>query len=65
MLTPTGSQEFIKSGRPLLLGSGIPESVLDEIERNARQELDEGRTPHYIRCQYVYARRKQQLPPPP
>lgn len=58
-------QEFIRSGRPLLLGSGMPETLLDEIEQNTRRELDEGRTPHYIRCEYVYARRKTHLPPPP
>jgi hypothetical protein len=52
----------MKSGRPLLLGSGMPEALLDEIEANARRELDEARTPHYIRCQYVYARKRPDMP---
>lgn len=49
---------FLLSGRPLLLGTGLPEQILDPIEEAARQELLEGRTPNYIRLEQVYARRR-------
>ncbi|KAF7303013.1 hypothetical protein MKEN_01264300 [Mycena kentingensis (nom. inval.)] len=29
---------FLKSGRPLLLGSGVPESIVDELQLNAEHE---------------------------
>ncbi|KAL1762531.1 S-adenosyl-L-methionine-dependent methyltransferase [Schizophyllum commune] len=54
--------EFMRSGRPLLLGSGMPEALLNQIEQNAIRELMEARTPVYIRCQYVYATRKHPQP---
>ncbi|TFY78398.1 hypothetical protein EWM64_g5617 [Hericium alpestre] len=49
---------FLKSGRPLLLGSGLAPAVVDELQRRAQRELDEARTVDYIRVEYVYARRK-------
>ena len=52
----------MRSGRPLLLGSGMPEALLNQIEQNAIRELMEARTPVYIRCQYVYATRKHPQP---
>ena len=60
--TDEGTQEFMRSGRPLLLGSGMPEALLNQIEQNAIRELMEARTPIYIRCQYVYATRKHPQP---
>jgi len=50
---------FLKSGRPLLLGSGVPESLVDEMQFKAERELKEARTCHYIRCQSVYATKRQ------
>ncbi|KAK0481523.1 S-adenosyl-L-methionine-dependent methyltransferase [Armillaria novae-zelandiae] len=50
---------FLKSGRPLLLGSGVPEQIVNELETNAYKELMEGNTRHYIRVQCVYAHKRQ------
>jgi len=50
---------FLKSGRPLLLGSGVPEAVVDELQRNATTELKEASSPEYIRLQRIYARKKR------
>ncbi|KAI0068004.1 hypothetical protein BV25DRAFT_1875105 [Artomyces pyxidatus] len=49
---------FLKSGRPLLLGSGLPESLVDELQHRAHQELKEARTETYIRVENVYARKR-------
>ncbi|KAJ7070618.1 hypothetical protein C8F01DRAFT_1107088 [Mycena amicta] len=49
---------FLKSGRPLLLGSGVPESIVDELQFNAERELHDAALPQYIRCQSVYCRKK-------
>jgi len=49
---------FLQSGRPLLLGNGIPEAEVDELEENARNELMEARVPTYIRVENVYARKR-------
>ncbi|OBZ79387.1 hypothetical protein A0H81_01267 [Grifola frondosa] len=51
---------FLKSGRPLLLGNGMQESVLDDIEERARRELLECRCRTYIRVEHVYARKRLQ-----
>ncbi|VDB91586.1 unnamed protein product [Peniophora sp. CBMAI 1063] len=48
---------FLKSGRPLLLKSGLSESIVDNLAMNAHQELRDARTPTYIRVQSVYARK--------
>ncbi|KAJ3879675.1 hypothetical protein F5051DRAFT_451309 [Lentinula edodes] len=50
---------FLKSGRPLLLGSGVPEDLVNELEANAVKELHSGRARHYIRLQCVHARKKR------
>ncbi|KAI3622658.1 hypothetical protein WG66_015915 [Moniliophthora roreri] len=50
---------FLKSGRPLLLGSGLPEDVVDELERNAVMELNCARARYYIRLQCVFARKRR------
>ncbi|KAH9929725.1 uncharacterized protein B0H18DRAFT_995942 [Fomitopsis serialis] len=50
---------FLRSGRPLLLGSGVPEDVVDEVEENARVELMEARTQTYIRVENVYALKRR------
>ncbi|KAF8167467.1 S-adenosyl-L-methionine-dependent methyltransferase [Crassisporium funariophilum] len=51
---------FLRSGRPLLLGSGISEELVDELERNALKELRQRQVPQYTRLQCVYARKKSQ-----
>ncbi|KAJ7204464.1 hypothetical protein GGX14DRAFT_460500 [Mycena pura] len=51
-------QSFLKSGRPLLLGSGVPEAIVDELQVNAERELLEAALPQYIRCQSVYCRKQ-------
>ncbi|KIP11739.1 hypothetical protein PHLGIDRAFT_63365 [Phlebiopsis gigantea 11061_1 CR5-6] len=50
---------FLKSGRPLLLGTGVPEQILDDLEDRARNELIEGRVPGYILVENVYARKRR------
>ncbi|KAE9409255.1 hypothetical protein BT96DRAFT_806961 [Gymnopus androsaceus JB14] len=50
---------FMKSGRPLLLGSGVPEDLVNEIQSNAEQELLAGKARFYIRVQCVHARKRQ------
>ncbi|KAJ7492216.1 hypothetical protein FB451DRAFT_1551624 [Mycena latifolia] len=49
---------FLKSGRPLLLGSGVPEQIVDELQINAELELRSAARPQYIRVQSVYCRKK-------
>ncbi|KAJ7708943.1 hypothetical protein B0H17DRAFT_1031304 [Mycena rosella] len=50
---------FLKSGRPLLLSSGVPEPVVDELQVNAEHELRSAARPQYIRLQSVYCRKKK------
>ncbi|KDQ63063.1 hypothetical protein JAAARDRAFT_694199 [Jaapia argillacea MUCL 33604] len=50
---------FLRSGRPLLLGSGLPQEFVDDLEARAVKELDEGRTPTLIRLENVYARKRR------
>jgi len=52
------AQAFFRAGRPLLLGSGVPESFLDELQRRAELETKEARTETYIRLERVYARKR-------
>ncbi|GJE88807.1 methyltransferase domain-containing protein [Phanerochaete sordida] len=49
---------FLKSGRPLLLGTGVPEQILNPLEEEAERELMEARVPTYVRIQNVYGRRR-------
>ncbi|PPR06142.1 hypothetical protein CVT26_005364 [Gymnopilus dilepis] len=49
---------FLRSGRPLLLGSGLPENIINDIESNAVREIDMRQTPQFTRLQCVYARKK-------
>lgn len=51
-------KEFLKSGRPLLLSSGLSEALVDELEQNSRQELDMAYPRYYILLEHVYARRR-------
>jgi hypothetical protein len=53
------NQAFMRSGRPLLLRSGVPEAVVDELQSNAEREMIEAHLSQYIRVQSVYARKKQ------
>jgi hypothetical protein len=55
---PVFAQAFLRSGRPLLLGSGLPESFVDELEHRAHVELMEARTVSYVRLERVYARKR-------
>jgi hypothetical protein len=50
-----GDKAFLKSARPLLLGSGLPEVLVNELEQHARVELLESRIPYWIRIEEVYA----------
>jgi hypothetical protein len=52
------SQTFLRSGRPLLLMSGLPEPLVDELQHHTHLELKEARTVSYIRVERVYARKK-------
>lgn len=52
------SKAFLRSGRPLLLSHGIPESVVDELEQHSLQEVHEAKLPFYIRLWNVYARKR-------
>lgn len=51
-------QAFLLSGRPLLLGSGLSQSLVDEVQRRATLELREARTVSYVRLERVYARKR-------
>ncbi|KAL0951792.1 hypothetical protein HGRIS_008460 [Hohenbuehelia grisea] len=55
---------FLLSGRPLMLGCGVPEPLVDELEENARTELMDCREIGYIRLQRVYARKRVDYVPP-
>ncbi|KAK6974353.1 hypothetical protein R3P38DRAFT_2584342, partial [Favolaschia claudopus] len=52
---------FLKSGRPLLLGNGVPEAIVDELQLNAEAELRTAARAQYIRYQTVYCRKKAPL----
>ncbi|KAH8099720.1 S-adenosyl-L-methionine-dependent methyltransferase [Cristinia sonorae] len=49
---------FLKSGRPLLLGSGIPEQLVDRVESNTMEELQNAKTQLYLLIEDVYARKR-------
>ncbi|TCD65473.1 hypothetical protein EIP91_002591 [Steccherinum ochraceum] len=51
--------QFFESGKPLLLGSGIPQDLVDIVEANARKELLDAETPLYILIEDVYARKQR------
>ncbi|KAI0323106.1 hypothetical protein OF83DRAFT_1048220 [Amylostereum chailletii] len=53
---------FLRSGRPLLLGSGLSEAIVDELQQRSRAELEEGRTVSFIRFENVYARKRARRP---
>jgi len=48
---------FLKSARPLLLGSKLDEALIDELEDQARTELLEARIPYFICVEETYARK--------
>ncbi|KAF9055905.1 hypothetical protein BJ165DRAFT_1429469 [Panaeolus papilionaceus] len=50
---------FFASSKPLILGSGIPEEMFNDLERNCLAELEEYRIPQYSRYRMVYARKKR------
>ncbi|KAJ8520636.1 hypothetical protein ONZ45_g2562 [Pleurotus djamor] len=56
---------FLLSGRPLLLGSGVPESLVDELESNAREEVLAASQITFIRLQRVFARKRADYNVPP
>ncbi|THV06547.1 S-adenosyl-L-methionine-dependent methyltransferase [Dendrothele bispora CBS 962.96] len=49
---------FLKSGRPLLLGSGVPEETVRQLEVNAEREQLRASQRHYVRLQCVWAQKK-------
>jgi len=49
---------FLKSGRPLLLGSGISEEIVNQLQHHASLEIKAASRPEYIRLQRTYARKK-------
>ncbi|KJA28623.1 hypothetical protein HYPSUDRAFT_34078 [Hypholoma sublateritium FD-334 SS-4] len=49
---------FLGATRPLLLGSGFQEEMINRLETNCLQELEERKIPQFTRLQCVYARRK-------
>jgi hypothetical protein len=55
-------QIMLKSGRPLLLGNGMPEEFMKELEENAGRELMEAKVPHYSRIIVVTALKKHLNP---
>jgi len=42
----------------MLLGSGLPEEFVDQLEANVLKEMAEAQIPQYTRLQRVYARKK-------
>lgn len=55
MLMRADILSFLKSGRPLLLGSGLDEDLVNSLERESMRELNSGSLHGYIRVQTVYA----------
>ncbi|KAJ7900735.1 hypothetical protein B0H14DRAFT_2556188 [Mycena olivaceomarginata] len=53
----TNILSLLRSGRPLLLGSGFSERTVNEPQNKAEELLAEAH-PRYIRLQRVYCRRK-------
>jgi len=49
---------FLASGRPLLLGAGVPEDRVTELQTNAIQEMKDARTPLYVLVENVVAHRR-------
>jgi hypothetical protein len=56
-------QSLIRGGRPLLLGNGVPEDYLLDLEEKVTQEIEERKVVQYGRLQSVYARRKLDVDP--
>jgi len=54
---------FLKAGRPLLLGNGLSESIVDLLEENAKTELLNCDHECFVRVQNVYATRRRDPPP--
>ncbi|ETW86799.1 hypothetical protein HETIRDRAFT_153621 [Heterobasidion irregulare TC 32-1] len=52
-------QAFLKSGRPLLLGSGLPEAYVDEVTQLAHDEVEAAQTVTFCRVESVYARKRE------
>ena len=54
----TSVQAFMKAGRPLLLGSGMSEDMVKQLERNVLEEIAAPDVAYYACFQSVYARKK-------
>ncbi|KAF5374969.1 hypothetical protein D9758_000509 [Tetrapyrgos nigripes] len=50
---------FSKAGRPLLLGNGVPDDVVRELEVNLEREQKAASQRHFVRLQCVWALKKQ------
>lgn len=48
----------MRSCRPLILGAGIPQYIVDPLEEAAARELSEARVQGYIRVENAYARKR-------
>jgi hypothetical protein len=56
------SQAILKSGRPLILGSGVSPADLKVLEENTRKELAEAEVASYSAMVVVTARKKALAP---
>ena len=48
----------MRSCRPLILGAGVPQYIVDPLEEAAAQELAENLVQGYIRVENAYGRKK-------
>ncbi|KAF6754310.1 S-adenosyl-L-methionine-dependent methyltransferase [Ephemerocybe angulata] len=55
--------DFMDSGRPLLLGRGYSEEVVDTLQVNALEELKANRSRTWIRLQSVDGIKRKDIPP--
>lgn len=51
-------QEFLNSGRPLLLKCGLNADYVDDLIGKAKKELKDAKTPAYIMLDTLYARKR-------
>ncbi|KIY46318.1 hypothetical protein FISHEDRAFT_66490 [Fistulina hepatica ATCC 64428] len=47
--------EFMRSGRPLLLGSGMPKEQLDDLQAKVIKEIIDENLEQYVHLEHVYA----------
>lgn len=59
IMSVSSSQGLMRATRPLLLSTGVPQALVDELTSKAALEALEAKTPLYLRTQNVYARKKE------